>query len=65
MFDADQLTDKQIEDLKALSLVAKGDILTMTRLAGTGHPGGSMSSLDLYLTVFHAPTSRGPMPTGS
>ena len=24
----------------------------MTRLSGTGHPGGSMSSLDLYLTVF-------------
>lgn len=60
MFDADQLTDKQIEDLKALSLVAKGDILTMTRLAGTGHPGGSMSSLDLYLTVFSCADLTGP-----
>jgi transketolase len=60
MFDADQLTDKQIEDLKELSLVAKGDILTMTRLAGTGHPGGSMSSLDLYLTVFSCADLTGP-----
>ncbi len=60
MFDADQLTDKQIQDLKELSLVAKGDILTMTRLAGTGHPGGSMSSLDLYLTVFSCADLTGP-----
>ncbi len=52
MFDAEKLTDKQIEDLKKLSHLAKGDIITMTRLSGTGHPGGSMSSLDLYLTVF-------------
>ncbi|MHB8109611.1 MAG: transketolase [Syntrophorhabdaceae bacterium] len=52
MFDAEKLTDTQIEDLKSQSHLAKGDIITMTRLAGTGHPGGSMSSLDLYLTVF-------------
>ncbi len=52
MFEAEGLTDKQIEDLKKLSHLAKGDIITMTRLSGTGHPGGSMSSLDLYLTVF-------------
>lgn len=60
MFDTDNLTDKQIEDLKELSLAAKGDILTMTRLAGTGHPGGSMSSLDLYLTVFSQADLTGP-----
>ncbi len=52
MFDAEKLTEKQIQDLRELSRLAKGDIITMTRLAGTGHPGGSMSSLDLYLTVF-------------
>lgn len=52
MFDAERLTDKEIEDLKKLSHLAKGDIITMTSLSGTGHPGGSMSSLDLYLTVF-------------
>ena len=52
MFDAEKLTDKEIEDLRKLSHLAKGDIITMTHLSGTGHPGGSMSSLDLYLTVF-------------
>lgn len=52
MFDSEKLTEKQIQDLNELSRLARGDIITMTRLAGTGHPGGSMSSLDLYLTVF-------------
>ncbi len=52
MFDAERLTEKELQDLKELSRLAKGDIITMTRLAGTGHPGGSMSSLDLYLVVF-------------
>ena len=52
MFDAEKLTDREIEDLRKLSHLAKGDIITMTHLSGTGHPGGSMSSLDLYLTVF-------------
>lgn len=52
MFYRDKLSDKEIEDLKEFSRLAKGDIITMTRLAGTGHPGGSMSSLDLYLVLF-------------
>ncbi len=62
MFDAEKLTEKQIEDLKGLSRLAKGDIITMTRLAGTGHPGGSMSSLDLYLTVFSQANLEGKDP---
>jgi transketolase len=62
MFDADKLTDKQIQDLTELSRLAKGDILTMTHLAGTGHPGGSMSSLDLYLTVFSQADLTGTHP---
>ncbi len=52
MFDAEKLTEQEMLDLGQLSRLAKGDIITMTHLAGTGHPGGSMSSLDLYLTVF-------------
>lgn len=59
MFDAEKLTEKQIEELKGFSHLAKGDIITMTRLAGTGHPGGSMSSLDLYLTVFSCANLEG------
>ena len=52
MFDSERLTEKDVENLKELSRLAKGDIITMTHLAGTGHPGGSMSSLDIYLTLF-------------
>jgi transketolase len=52
MFDNERLTEKDVENLKELSRLAKGDIITMTHLAGTGHPGGSISSLDIYLTLF-------------
>jgi transketolase len=52
MFDSERLTEKELENLKELSRLAKGDIITMTHLAGTGHPGGSISSLDIYLTLF-------------
>ena len=31
--------------------VARGDVLTMTTVAGSGHPGGSLSTLDLLLAV--------------
>ena len=52
MFDREQLTEDELERLKELSRLAKGDIITMTTLAGSGHPGGSMSSLDIYLVLF-------------
>lgn len=52
MFDKEQLTEKELGDLRELSRLAKGDIVTMTTLAGSGHPGGSMSSLDVYLVLF-------------
>lgn len=52
MFDNERLGENEIINMKELSRVAKGDIIKMTTLAGTGHPGGSMSSLDMYLVVF-------------
>jgi transketolase len=52
MFHKDLLSEEEVGKLAELSRLAKGDILTMTRLAGTGHPGGSMSSLDIYLVLF-------------
>ncbi|MBC8526412.1 MAG: transketolase, partial [Candidatus Cloacimonetes bacterium] len=41
-----------VEKLSELSKICKGDIIKMTTLAGSGHPGGSMSSLDLYLALY-------------
>lgn len=40
-------------ELKNLSQLCRGDILKMTTIAGSGHPGGSMSSIDIYLTIFY------------
>lgn len=51
-FESERLSEKDISNLQELSRLCKGDILTMTTLANSGHPGGSMSSLDIYLTVF-------------
>jgi transketolase len=41
------------EELKELSKLCRGDILKMTTIAGSGHPGGSMSSVDIYVTLFY------------
>jgi len=38
--------------LEDLSRLCRGDIVKMTTVAGSGHPGGSMSSIDIYLAVF-------------
>ncbi|MCX7994250.1 MAG: transketolase [candidate division WOR-3 bacterium] len=40
-------------ELQKLSRLCRGDILKMTTIAGSGHPGGSMSSIDIYLTVLY------------
>ena len=48
-----QITKNDIEELTELSRFCRGDILKMTTLAGCGHPGGSMSSVDIYLTLYY------------
>lgn len=41
-----------IEHLKKLSKQCRGDILKMTYVANSGHPGGSMSSIDILVTLY-------------
>jgi len=43
-----------IKEMQELSKKAKAAILTMTTLANSGHPGGSMSSLDLLIALYHS-----------
>ena len=43
-----------ISELKILSKKARVAILTMTTKAKSGHPGGSMSSIDLLLALYHS-----------
>jgi len=47
-----ELTEEKIANLKELARLARGDILKMTTLAKSGHPGGSMSSIDIYLVLY-------------
>ena len=51
-FDAEKLDKESLERLSKLSRLARSDILKMTTLAGSGHPGGSMSSADFYLVLY-------------
>ncbi len=55
----EQITQRRIDELKETARLCRGDIIKMTTVAGSGHPGGSMSSIDIYLTLFsHARISR-------
>lgn len=47
-----ELTEEKLAKLKELARLARGDILKMTTLAKCGHPGGSMSSIDIYLVLY-------------
>lgn len=51
-FEREALTPKELEWLEKLGRLCRGDILKMTTLASSGHPGGAMSSVDIYLTLY-------------
>lgn len=51
-FDSEKLDELSLERLRELSRLGRADILKMTTLAGSGHPGGSMSSIDFYLVLY-------------
>lgn len=48
-----KLSPNQLENLTSLSKKARAAILKMTTLANSGHPGGSMSSIDYLLTLYN------------
>ena len=47
------LDDESVAELEERARRLRGAILTMTTLAASGHPGGSMSSLEAYLVLYH------------
>jgi transketolase len=51
-FVAQRLDQESLKKLSELARLSKGDILKMTTLAGSGHPRGSMSSIDFYLVLY-------------
>ncbi len=52
-FGAPELDDVSVASLEERARELRGAILTMTTLAASGHPGGSMSSLETYLLLYH------------
>jgi len=50
---AKHFSDKDIDKFKQMAVQCRGDVLKMTTLASSGHPGGSMSSMEMYLAVYH------------
>lgn len=48
----ERLDETTILRFTQLARLARGDILKMTTLSGSGHPGGSMSSIDFYLILY-------------
>ena len=50
---AEHRTKKTVSELIELSRLCRGDIIKMTTIAGSGHPAGSMSSIDIYLALFN------------
>jgi len=52
-FGPEALSPEDLEELQQLARRCRGDIITATTIAGCGHPGGSMSSIDFYLILWH------------
>lgn len=51
-FNRNGLSEEEIKYLKDFTGKCRGDILRMTTLANSGHPGGSMSSIDIYAVLY-------------
>ncbi|GAB1467522.1 transketolase [Candidatus Cloacimonadota bacterium] len=46
-------TQELIASISAQAKLARQAILTMTTITASGHPGGSMSSIDILLSLYH------------
>ena len=51
-FSKDRLSVEEIERLKKLARMCRADVLKMTHVAKSGHPGGALSSMEIFLTVY-------------
>ncbi|HKK21498.1 MAG TPA: hypothetical protein VJ983_08505, partial [candidate division Zixibacteria bacterium] len=46
-FNQKHLSEEWHHNLTEMARIARGNILKMTTLASSGHPGGSMSSIEI------------------
>lgn len=47
-----EISNEIIAEIKKTAHTCRGDILTMTTLSGSGHPGGSLSSIDMLSVLY-------------
>lgn len=52
-FESAKLSAEEMARMKEFAREARGDVLKMTTLATCGHPGGSMSSMEMYTLLWH------------
>ena len=52
-FKEKRLSEEWHHKLTEMARIARGNILKMTTLANSGHPGGSMSSIEVYMTLYN------------
>ena len=52
-FSDTELSDEWLTKLTEQAREARGHILRMTTVAASGHPGGSMSSIEAYVTLYN------------
>ncbi|MCX7848159.1 MAG: transketolase [bacterium] len=52
-FESAKLSAEEIAAMQEFAREARGDVLKMTTLATCGHPGGSMSSMEMYTLLWH------------
>ncbi|MEO0293567.1 MAG: transketolase [candidate division WOR-3 bacterium] len=51
-FKSKKISKEVLSKLEEIAHLCRGDILKMTTVAGSGHPGGSLSSIDIFTTVY-------------
>jgi transketolase len=51
-FESKKISQEVASKLEETARLCRGDIMKMTTVAGSGHPGGSMSSIDIYTAVY-------------
>jgi transketolase len=52
-FHFEKLPEEWFDKLSEMARICRGNIIKMTTLAMSGHPGGSMSSIEIYLMLYN------------
>lgn len=61
-FDAPVLSPETLQGLQERRRAAAANALTLVTLANSGHPGGSLSTLDALMTIYQCANLRGDVP---